>query len=354
MDVFTRISGLLGFNQQIGIDLGTSMIRFTVPGGDKIHSQAAVVAKNLRSDRIVAIGDEAEKISGRTPDFIKTIHPIIDGVIDDTAALEALLSMLLYRYSSGFFHFTGRKALVSLPASVTDVDTRIITTTLRQSGIRSITAVPAGVAALVGVGAPVGDPTTQLVVNIGAGITQIAAVASGGVIAESSTTIAGNQFDVVITRYIGQEFGIRISHQQAKTIKHKLAAVPGWSDSPGESITVSGQDEASNLPREISISRIDVTEAISPLVDDMILYIQNFIASLSTDMAADISSHGLHLIGGGSRLDGLADHISETLDITVHGRVNPERSIIEGLGYIISREDGAKFMQPLDSYESAK
>lgn len=354
MQFSTRIKGWLGLNQQIGIDLGTAFVQFTFPAQNKSLRQATVVAKNLRSNRIVAIGDEAEKISGRTPDHIKTIHPIVEGVVDDSAALEALLSMLLYRYSSGLFRFTGRRVLVSLPASVTDVDARIISTTLQQAGIRNINAVPAGIAALMGVGAPVGDPTTQLVVNIGAGITQIAAVSGGSVIAESSSTIAGNQFDVMIARYIADEFGVRISHQQARLIKHDLGAVSGWSDSPGESVTVSGQDEASSLPREITVSRIDITEAIAPLIDDLVAYIQNFIGSLSSDMAADIASHGVHLVGGGSRLPGLVDHIAEALNVSVHGRVNPERSIVEGLEYIIGRDDGKKFMQSLDSYESTK
>lgn len=354
MNVLKRLTAKVGFNQRIGIDLGTSVIRLTFPAQQKDVSQASVVAKNIRSDRIVAIGDEAEKISGRTPDFIQTIHPIVDGVVDDAAALEALLSMLLYRYSSGLMRLTGREVLVSLPASVTDVDTRIIATTLQQAGVRGITTVPAGVAALVGVGAPVGDPTTQLVVNIGAGITQIAAVASGSIVTESSSTISGNQFDAVIARYVAEEFGVKVSHQQARILKHELGAVQGWSDDPGETVSVSGQDEASNLPREITISRIDITEAINPLVDDLISYVQSFISSLSADMAADISAHGIHLIGGGSRLAGLSDHISESLDLSVHGRVNPERSVVEGLGYIISREDGDKFMQSLELYESTK
>lgn len=354
MNLFDRLGNVLGLNQQIGIDLGTSTIRLTLPSQQKTISQAAVVAKNMRSDRIVAIGDEAQKTAGRTPEHIKTIHPIVEGVVDNSAALEALLSMLLYRYSRGLFQFTGRKVLVSLPAAVTDVDTRIILRTLQQSGVRSIAAVPAGIAGLIGVGAPVGDPTTQLVVNVGAGITQVAAVSGGSIIAESSSTIAGNQFDATVVRFVAEDFGTRISDNQAQVIKHKLGAVRGWSDDPGETVTVSGQDEASSLPREITVSRVDVTEAISPLVDDLVQYIQEFLGSLSSDMAADISSHGIHLIGGGSRLAGLADHISETLGVSVHGRVNPDNSLIEGLGYIIARDDRAQFIQSLDFYEATK
>lgn len=344
----------MGFNQQIGLDLGSSSVRISLPAQQKNISQASVVAKNIRSDRIVAIGDEAQQIIGRTPAHIKTINPVVEGVIDDSAALEALVSMLLYKYTTGLFRFTGRNVLVALPTSITDVDARIFATALQQSGARDVQVVPSAVAALVGVGAPVGDPTTQMVVNIGAGITQIAAVSSGSIIAEASSTIAGNQFDFVIQQYIADDFGVRISLQQARRIKHELGGVRGWSDDPGETVVVSGQDEASNLPREVTLSRIDVTDAVDPLLDDLISFIEDFIGALSSDMAADISSHGIHLIGGSSRLSGLGDYISETLGVAIHGRVNPDRSIIEGLGYIINRDDNHKFTQPIDFYESTK
>lgn len=354
MNVASKIAGWLNINQQIGLDLGSSFIRLAVPAKQRHFSQPSVVAKNIRSDRIVAIGDDAQKILGRTPAHIETIHPIVEGVIDNSAALEALLSMLLYKYSFGLSQFTGQDILVALPAAITDVDTRIVATTLQKAGARRVLAVPASVAALVGVGAPVGDPTTQMVVNIGAGVTQVAAISGGSVVAEASSTISGGQFDAVIAQYITDDFGVKISGQQARKIKHELGAVRGWSDEPGETLAISGQDEASNLPREITLSRVDVTEAIEPLIDDFIDFIEEFVGSLSSDMVADISSHGLHLIGGGSRLDGLNDHVAEVLDIAIHGRVNPEQAVIEGLGYIIDRDDGQKFTQPINSYESTE
>lgn len=352
MDFINRLTNWFSINQMIGVDLGTSQVRITLPVRKKILSQPSIVAKNIRSDRIIAIGDDAQKLAGRTPDHIETINPILAGVVDDSSALEAFLSMLLYQRTKGITQFTGRNMVVALPAGVTDVDVRIVANTLQQTGARSISAVPASVAALVGVGAPVGDPTTQLVVNVGAGITQAGAVASGSVIAEASSTISGQQFDTVIANYIKEDFGIRISPYQARQVKHTLGAVKGWSDEPGETLALSGQDDASNLPREITLTRIDITEAIDPLVEDVTAFIEDFVASLSSDMVADITAHGIHLIGGGSKLPGLPEHISETLGIAVHGRVNPRQTVIEGVEYIIDRDDGNIFTQPIDSYES--
>lgn len=354
MNTISKIFNWFAFNQQIGLDLGSSSVRMALPAQDKYVTQASVVARNIRTDRIIAIGDEAQKILGRTPDHIQTINPIIEGVVDDSSSLEALLSMLLYQYTSGLFQFTGQNVLVALPASITDVDSRIIGSTLRKAGARRVMAVPASIAALVGVGAPVGDPTTQLVINLGAGITQATAVSSGSVISEASSSIAGNQFDLMIAQYVADDFGLRISLQQAREIKHTLGAVRGWSDNPGETVSISGQDEASSLPREISLSRLDVTEAIEPLISDLVEFVQAFIGSLSEDMIADISSHGIHLVGGGSRLDGLGDHMADALDISIHSRVKPEQVVVEGLGYIIERDDGDTFTQPIDTYESTK
>ncbi|MEX2514842.1 MAG: rod shape-determining protein [Candidatus Paceibacterota bacterium] len=349
-----KIRNWFAINQQIGLDLGSSTVRITLPAQEKQVTQAAVVARNMRTDQIVAIGDAAEKTLGRTPAHIETMYPIVEGVVDDSASLESLISMLLYQNTSGLFQFIGRNILVALPASVTDVDVRIIGNTLQKSGAREVMAVPASIAGLVGVGAPVGDPTTQLVVNIGSGITQIAAVSDGSVVTEASSSVAGNQFDLMIVQYIADDFGLRISSQQARRIKHELGAVRGWSDEPGEKTAVSGQDEASSLPREINIARIDITEAIDPLISDLVDFIQAFIRSLSADMVADISSHGLHLVGGGSRLAGLGDHLASVLDVSVHERVNPEQVIMEGLGYIIDREDGDQFTQLIRAYESTK
>jgi|GEM_PF-1335985 rod shape-determining protein MreB len=354
MNTVKKIRNWFAYNQQIGLDLGSSSVRIALPAQEKYVTQASVVARNIRTDQIIAIGDEAQKILGRTPDHIETIFPIVEGVVENSSSLEALLSMLLYQNTSGLFQFIGRNTLVALPASVTDVDTRIIGNTLRKAGARQVTAVPASIAGLVGVGAPVGDPTTQMVVNIGSGVTQVAAVSDGSVISEASSSIAGGQFDLMIVQYVADDFGLRISQQQAQRVKHELGAVRGWSEDPGEKISVSGQDETSSLPREVNISRIDVTEAIDPLIADLVDFIQGFIGSLSEDMVADISSHGIHLFGGGSRLDGLGDHIADRLDVSVHERVNPEQVVVEGLGYIIEREDGDQFTQLIDVYESTK
>lgn len=354
MNLMEKISNWFSVNQQIGLDLGSAFVRISLPVQKKILTQPSVVAKNTRSDRIVAIGEKAQKMMGRTPEHIETIHPIVEGMIDDSQALEALISMLLYQHSSGITQFTGQNILVTVPASVTDVSTRIISTTLEKAGARQVLAVPAGLAALVGVGAPVGDPAAQIVVNVGAGLTQITVVSNGDVVAEASSTIAGNQFDAAISRYVTDEFGIRISGEQARRIKHRLAAVRGWSDEPGESMTVSGQDEASQLPREITLSRIDVTEAIDPLIADLAGFVEEFIGSLSSDMAADIKAHGLHLIGGTTELPGLNDHLAKALGVTVHGRVNPSRTVIEGVGHITKRGQEVRFTQPIQTYESTK
>ena len=351
MEAVNNMKSWFDSKAQIGLDLGTSQVRITVPGKKELITQPTIVAKNKRSDRIIAIGDDAQKMLGRTPDYIETIRPIVAGAIDDSAAMEAFLSMLLYQKTSGVMQFFGRSMLVALPAMATDVEVRIIANTLQQAGARKVSVVPVGVAALLGVGAPVGDPTTQLVVNIGAGISQISAVAGGMVVVQASSTIAGQQFDAVISDYVKNDFGLCISLGQAEKIKHKLAAVRGWSDEPGEVLPVNGQDDTSSLPRGITVNRLDITEAIEPLVDDTTSFIREFISTLSADMVADITAHGIHLIGGGSKLPGLGNHVAEVVGITTHSRVAPEKTVIEGVEYVLDREDGDRFTQSIDSYE---
>lgn len=351
MNLFNTGANWFYNRRQIGVDLGSANVRISLPPHKSTLSQPSVVARNTYSDRITAIGSKAREMQGRTPEHVETIFPIVHGVVDDPEATEALLSMLLHQHMTKIEKLLGRVMVVAVPPSVTDVSVRSIEGVLQRIGARRIRVVPMSVAALLGIGVSISDPLGQMVVDIGAGKTAAGIVSAGKVVSSSGSDIGGNSYDEKIVEYIAEEFGLHVSDLQAQEIKHTLASIGADTDLKPEEMTVYGQDNTSGLPREITISRADVREAVTPLVEKTVDFVKEFLQSVSTDAAADIYTHGIHLVGGVARMPGLSHYLEDELSVSVHKHDAPQLAVVHGLSQVASRPQALSAVRSIKSYE---
>jgi rod shape-determining protein MreB len=326
-------------HRQHAVDLGSSTLRLSQPPHESVLSEPNILVRNKRSGNIVAACQEADKLRGRTPAHYTFIEPVQNEVVADPDAAITLLSRIGFRYRSWLESVIGQKFLVGVSPNATDTDLRTVADVFERVGSRSTEVAPTPLAALVGAGVAVNDPFAQMVIDIGSDITSAGIVAQKQLIASKSIPVAGRSLDQAVKGYMENERNLHISFLQAEEIKHRLAAVND-AQPKQQSMTVYGQDTASRLPRETSVSTTDISKAIQPTIDQITSAIQNFLQSVSADVAADVYTHGVHLVGGTTQLPGLVDELAESLSISVYEHDDPEEVVIRGLGIISGENRG--------------
>jgi len=319
------------------IDLGGRTLRISQPPHESVLSEPNVLVRNQKTGSIVAVGSEAENLRGRTPDHYEFIEPVKSGSIANPDAAITLLSHIMHRYRSWVESLIGQQFIVGVSPNISDTDVRTLTSVFNRIGSRSTKVVLNPVAALVGADIAVNDPFAQMVIDIGSDTTDISIVAKGKLIISDTINTAGRSIDNSIQNYMRDERNLHISSQQANRIKHKLAAVnEGEPDT--DSMTVYGQDTASRLPRETSVTHQDINKAIQGVIDQLTSFIQTFLQSTSSDIAADVYTHGVQLVGGTAKLPGLANELAEALSISVYEHSQPDQVIIRGLGAVANEK----------------
>jgi len=324
------------FNRQHAIDLGSSRLRVTRPPHENVSSEPSVLVRNQKTGSIVAAGGDAEDLRGRTPDHYEFIEPVQSAAIADPDAAVTLLSEAMYTYRSWFESLIGQQFVVGVSPRLSDTNLRTLHDVCSRIGGRSVRVVPTPIAALVGADVAVGDPFAQMVVDIGRDTTDVSIVAKNTLITADTIEVAGRAFDEAIQDYMKKERNLHISSQQARHIKHKLAAVNEGEPEKSQ-MTVYGQDTASRLPRETSVTDQDINKSIQSVAGRLTSFMQTFLQSASADIAADVYTHGVRIVGGTARLPGLADELSEALSLSVYEYDQPDQVIIRGLGTIASQ-----------------
>ncbi len=338
---------------QIGVDFGSSHIRLSQPPHESVLSEPNILVRNDKTDRVIAIGQEAADLRGRTPDHFSFIQPVSGGVIANPNAAVTLLSRICYQYRSWWESVLGQDFLVAIPAQAFETDVRTYADVFGHLSSRSVRAVPAPLAALRGVDVPVDDPLAQMVIDIGSDVTSVCVVSRRSLITFDTTDTAGRDLDTAIQDYVRNKRNLHISQLQAEQIKLK-AAHCNSADNDGEKVAVYGQDTASRLPREITITPDDARRAIQPVVDELSTFVQNFLQSLSADTAADVYTHGVHLVGGVAQLPGLATEMEDVLSISVYEYDDPASAVASGLGDITARESLQQSIHNFDPYANSQ
>lgn len=328
--------------KDIGIDLGTANTLVFVKGKGIIVNEPSVVAINMLNRKVLAVGDEAKKMIGRTPGSIQAIRPMKDGVIADFEVTQEMLKYFISKaYSRSFFSAKPR-IVICVPSGVTEVEKRAVIEAAMAAGAKERNAylIEEPMAAAIGAGLPVGEPTGNMVVDIGGGTSEVAVISLGGIVTSKSIRVAGDVFDTYIVNYIKKEYNLAIGERSAENIKVAIGCVYlGESENRME---IRGRDLITGLPKTIIISAAEVQEALNEPVYAMIDAIKYTLEKTPPELAADVMESGIYLTGGGALLRGLDVLISKETGMPVHIANEPLNCVANGTGIVLDHIETLK------------
>jgi rod shape-determining protein MreB len=333
------LSKLLGkFSKDIGIDLGTSNTLVYTPEKGITINEPSVVAVNMRTDEILAVGEMAKKMVGKTPAHIQAIKPLVDGVISDFEVAEKMLKYFIDKVHEESFSLMPRpKVVIGIPLDITEVEKKAVEDAAKSAGARIVYLIEESMAAAIGARLPVTEATATMIVDIGGGTTEIAVISLGGVVNWKTLRVAGNEMDNNIIQYIREESSILIGEQLAEEIKIRIGSATPLKD-PME-MQVRGRDLINGLPRSVDITDTQIREAISRSVNLIIENIKITLETTPPELVADIYEHGIVLTGGGALLRGLDKEVAQAIKIPVRVADDPLTCVVRGTGILLANPE---------------
>jgi rod shape-determining protein MreB and related proteins len=320
------------FTNDIAIDLGTSSTLIYVKGKGIELREPSIVAIDETTHEIVAVGTEAKKMLGRTPEGIRAIRPMKDGVIADFGIVEIMLKTYIGIVQRRKL-FVRPRVIVCVPSGITEVEKRAVRDSVEASGAREIYLVSEPVAAAIGVGLPVEAPTGNMIIDIGGGTTEIAVVALSGVVNAASVRVAGDEMDESIINYIKKNYNLIIGEQTAENVKLTIGSA--YATGKEETMEVKGRDLVSGIPKTIKITNTKVRESLEEPVSLIVDAVRLALEKTPPELAADIVDRGIYMCGGGALLRGLDLLIKEETSLPVFVAENPLESVVRGAGRIL-------------------
>jgi rod shape-determining protein MreB len=313
---------------KIGIDLGTANILVYVQGKGVVLNEPSVVAISEDDNRLVAVGEEAREMIGRTPGNVRAIRPMRDGVIADYLITEAMLRYVINKVAR--VRFFRPDVMISVPSGVTSVEKRAVRDAALKAGARDAFLIEEPLAAAIGANIPISGPAGNMIIDIGGGTTEIAVIALGGIVVSESVRVGGSRFDEAIASYIRRKYNLMIGERTAEEVKIRIgAALP--LDEPLQ-MEVKGRDLIAGLPRTIPMSSGEVTEAIEQPLQQVISAIRGVLEQTPPELASDIIDKGMVMSGGGSLLRGLDTLLTQVTGIPCHVAENALNSVAVGTG----------------------
>ncbi|MFA4890086.1 MAG: rod shape-determining protein [Candidatus Paceibacterota bacterium] len=336
------------FSTDIGIDLGTANTLVYVRGRGIVINEPSIVAFNKKTDQVVAIGNEAKKMAGRTPAHISVVRPLVEGVISDFEITEEMLSYFIKKVHQGSSKFFMRpRVVIGVPSGITNVEIRAVRDAARNAGAREVFIVEEPMAAAIGVRLPIHEPIGNIIIDIGGGTTDIAVISLGGIVVSKNIRIAGDRFNQDIIDYMRDEFKILIGEKTAEDVKIAIGSVS--KNGEGLETVVRGRDLVSGLPREVAVTDVDIREAIIKSVRALIKATKEVAEDTPPELLADIMHRGIILVGGGSFLRGLAQLFESEIKVPVQVPEDPMTAVVRGTGIVL--EDLEKFRNVLVDHD---
>lgn len=321
------------FSNDIGIDLGTANTLVYIPGKGVVINEPSVVAVNQKTGRVVAVGNEAKMMLGRTPGHIVAVRPLVDGVISDYEVTEEMMAYLLNKVQEGQKKFFGPRVVVGVPSGVTNVETRAVRDATRSAGAREVHIVEEPMAAAIGIRLPIKEPVGNMIIDIGGGTTDIAVISLGGIVKSKNLKIAGDRFNSDIISYIRSELKILIGERTAEQIKIEVGRVVPKSEHM--EIAIRGRDLVTGLPKEVVVTDSDIREAIGVSVFTLVDASKEVLETTPPEILGDIMKRGVYLTGGGALIKGLDELLQEHLQIPVYIAEDPLTAVARGTGVIL-------------------
>lgn len=310
----------------IGLDLGTANTIITVCGKGIVMNEPSVVAFDKKKKSVLAVGSEAYRMLGRTPEYIVAVKPLKDGVISDNEMTEEMISAFIRKVSGSML--LKPRIVICVPTSVTDVECRAVVEAALSAGGRKVYLIEEPIAALLGAGIDISKPNGTMVVDIGGGTADVAVVSFNGIVVSESIKVAGNKLDAAIVRYISQKYKILIGEKSAEQVKIQLANV--FNPDGTKTMQIKGRHLIKGLPVCETISDLDVYEAVKDLTTDVIDGIKKVFEKTPPELAGDIKQNGIVLTGGGAMLGGLAPLISSIINVPCYVADNPLECVARG------------------------
>ncbi len=320
------------FSQDIGIDLGTANTLVYVRGRGIVMNEPSVVAVNDKTGQVVAVGQGAKVMLGKTPPHIRAVRPLSHGVISDFEVTQELLSYLIQKASDGRARLIGPRVVVGVPTGVTNVESRAVRDAALSSGAREVYIVEEPTAGAIGALLPITEAKGTMVLDIGGGTTDIAVLALGGTVASKSSQVAGDRFNENIIDYVRSEFQLAIGERTAEDVKIDIGAVIPLAEELSR--PVRGRDLATGLPREIILTDSHVREALSASLDSLMEALKEVIEKTPPELLSDVLEHGVVVFGGGAMLRGLPELLSKMLGVPVRVADDPLTAVVRGTGII--------------------
>lgn len=310
----------------IGIDLGTANVMITMGSKGIVLNEPSIVAFNTKTDEVIAVGSEAYRMLGKTPEHILVVQPLSDGVISDHKMTEYMITAFIEKV-------TGKQLLMPnivmcVPSSITDVESRAVIEAAKIAGAKKVYLIEEPVAALMGAGVDISAPNGNMVVDIGGGTTDIAIISMNGIVSKASIKVAGNKLDKAIVKYVGNRYRILIGEKTAEMAKISAANV--FDPDGRRSMIIKGRHLIRGLPECLEISDYDIYEAIIEHINEILFTVKSVFESTPPELVGDICQNGIYLTGGGALINGIDRLLSKEIGVPCHVADDPISCVAKG------------------------
>lgn len=321
------------FSNDMGIDLGTATTLVYVKGEGVILCEPSVVAVEKGSTHVIAVGDEAKRMLGRTPGNIVAIRPMKDGVIADFDITEAMLRYFIKKVHHRRVLVRPR-VVIAIPSGITEVEKRAVKDSAERAGVREVFLVEEPIAAAIGVGLPIEDPIGNMIIDIGGGTTEIAVISLAGIVFSRSIRIGGDEMNDAIIEYLKKTYNLMVGERTAEDIKIKIGSA--YPQEQELSMDVKGRDLVAGLPKTVTVTSEEVREALQEPVRAILESVKIVLERTPPELASDLIEHGIVMAGGGSLLRGLDKLISEETGLPVQIAEDPLTAVAMGTGKVLN------------------
>ena len=320
------------WNKDIGIDLGTATVLVFVKGKGIVLREPSVVAMDQSTGKILSVGEDAKVMIGKTPGNVVAIRPLRDGVIADYTMTEVMLREFMKKVTKGLERLVRHRLMIGVPAGATDVERRAVLEAALEVGAKEAYLIEEPMAAAIGAGLPVGEPTGCMVVDIGGGTSEVAVISLGDIVTSVSVRMAGDKFDEAIVSYVKKKYNLLIGERTAEEIKIKIGSAFPTEETINAFVEIKGRNLVDGLPKNVTIHADEVREALADSVMIVVDAIKDTLEKTPPELAADIIDRGIMLTGGGALLRGLDKLVAQETGIPVHVAERPLDCVVEGTG----------------------
>ena len=324
------------FSKDIGIDLGTANTLVYLRGKGIIMREPSVVAVDTKTDEVRSVGHEAKAVIGRTPGSIMAVRPLKDGVIADFDITANMLARFIKKVCGNSMFFRPR-VVICIPSGVTEVERRAVKEAALKAGARQVSVIEEPMAAAIGAGLPISEPSGSMVVDIGGGTSEVAVISLGGIVAARSVRVGGDEFDQAIIAYIKRKYNLLIGERTAEQIKIEIGSAYELEEE--KEMEIKGRNLVDGLPKNITVHSEEIRDALAESLQKVVDAIKETLERTPPELSADIIDHGIMLTGGGALLRGLDELVHRETGIDVHVAENPLDCVAAGTGAVLDHID---------------